>query len=226
MEILYKSRDTVAVIKPVGVPSQPDPTGSPDMLTLLSDELRAAGEPSELYLVHRLDRAVGGVMIFARNKKSAASLSGQAAEHKLVKKYLAVVEGVAEENAHLADYLYKDSAKGKAFVVDRPRKGVKEATLSYSRLSTKEAERGQVSLLMVTLMSGRFHQIRAQLSSRHHPIVGDKKYGSRHAGASCALFCHSMTFNESGKDVQVSALPDTTVYPWSEFFEKIEEIGK
>lgn len=226
MEILYMSRDTVAAIKPVGVPSQPDPTGSPDMITLLSEHMKALGESTELYLVHRLDRAVGGVMIFARNKKSAAILSKQAAEHTLAKKYLAVVEGAVEEGGSLTDYLYKDSAKGKAFVVDRPRKGVKEATLFYSPIETKKTERGVITLLAVTLVSGRFHQIRAQLSSRQHPIVGDKKYGSRYGGVSCALFCHSMTFRAGDSEVCVASLPDSSVYPWSEFAQKIDGIGK
>ncbi|MBQ9080870.1 MAG: RNA pseudouridine synthase [Clostridia bacterium] len=222
MKILYKSRDTIAALKPPGVPSQPDPTGDGDMLTLLSEHMRALGEHRELYLVHRLDRAVGGVMIFARNKKSAASLSGQAAEHTLTKKYYAVVEGLAEEKAYLKDYLYKDSAKGKAFVVDRARAGVKEATLSYERVGAVETERGTLSLLLVTLMSGRFHQIRAQLSSRGLSIVGDGKYGSRDKRTRCALFCHSMTFSERGDVRCVSALPDLTAYPWSLFAEKFE----
>jgi 23S rRNA pseudouridine1911/1915/1917 synthase len=139
--------------------------------------LSEMGEASALWLVHRLDRVVGGTVVFARNKRTAAALSELFSTQSTEKEYLAVVEGVAEGGV-LEDLLYKDSAKGKAFVVDRKRAGVKEARLEYAPIATADTERGVYTLVRVKLHTGRFHQIRAQLALAGMHIINDRLYGA------------------------------------------------
>ena len=217
LEIIYSDCHILAVKKPVGIPSQPDPTGDVDAMTLARERLSELGEPSDLWLVHRLDRVVGGVLVFARNKKSAAALSSLFSAHDMEKCYIAVTEGNAP-SGELCDLLYKDAAKGKSFVVDRMRAGVKEARLTATPLATAETDGGRLSLVAVTLHTGRFHQIRAQLSSRRAPIVGDGKYGSRDKGARTpALYAYRLAFSLFGREYELRTLPDTDAYPWSLF---------
>ena len=178
MKILYKDKNVIAICKEAGIPSQPDPTGQVDAMTLCSGILKEQGETNtELFLVHRLDRVVGGVLVFARNKKYASILSEAMANRVAEKEYLAVVEGDAPGGT-ITDFIFKDSRLGKAFIVERKRAGVKEASLEYEPVSKKETDRGIFTLVKVKLHTGRFHQIRAQFSSRKMPIVGDGKYGS------------------------------------------------
>ena len=217
MEILYKDKNIIAICKPSGVPSQADPTGADDAMILTSQMLRERGERECLWLVHRLDRVVGGVMVFARNKRYAALLSELFATRGASKEYLAAVEGRAEGGV-MRDLLFKDSAKGKAFVVDSERKGVKRAELEYSPVSVAESDRCTHTLVKIELQTGRFHQIRAQFSHRGMPIVGDGKYGSHDNRAkSIALFSHRIRFKADEKDYDIIAYPDVTAYPWSEF---------
>ena len=217
MEILYKDKNLIAVYKPSGLPSQSDTTGDKDALTLTAEKLRLLGECADLWLVHRLDRVVGGILVFARNKKYAALLSSLVSDRGMKKEYLAVIDGVGE-GGMLRDYLYKDSAKGKAFVVDRKRAGVKEAVLEYERLNSKETEKGIKTLVRVDLHTGRFHQIRAQLSSRGTPISGDGKYGSRDSiPKTPALFAFRLSFEAEGKKYGFVKLPCASEYPWSLF---------
>ena len=216
IKIIYKDKNFAVIYKPAGIPSQSDNSADKDAMTLTSEALSAHGERSELWLVHRLDRVVGGLMVFARNKKYAAILSALAAERGMKKEYLAVVDGVTEGGV-FTDYLYKDAAKGKAFVVDRARAGVKLAELECSPLSSVETEKGRKTLVKVELHTGRFHQIRAQLSARKTPITLDGKYGSRDGvpGAP-ALFAFRLSFVAEGKDYSFFHLPEA-VYPWTLF---------
>lgn len=220
IEIISKTKDYVIIYKPAGIPSQSDPSGDKDAMTLCSEMLRHLGESDALYLIHRLDRVVGGLIVFARNKKSAATLSTLVAEHNITKEYFAVVEGRAEGGV-MRDYLYKDATLGKAFVTDRKRSGVKEAELEYATLDTVSLDNREVSLVRVRLKTGRFHQIRAQFSSRKMPLIGDKKYGSRDFKAKLpSLFATRLAFNFNGKEIIATKLPDFTEYPWSLFEEE------
>ncbi len=213
MQILYASKNFIVINKPIGVPSQSDPTGDKDAMTLTSEYLSSINERSELYLVHRLDRVVGGALAFARNKKSAAALSSLISGDGFNKEYLAVVQGKAEGGI-LKDYIYKDSSKSKAFVTDRARAGVKCAELSYEPIAMNENH----TLVRVKLVTGRFHQIRVQFASRGMPLVGDGKYGSRDTLAHTpSLFSHRLKFDCLGESVDLKALPAINEYPWCEF---------
>ena len=219
MQILDVTKDYVIIVKPIGMPSQADPSGDPDAMTVLSATLRNMGEDSALWLVHRLDRTVGGLMIFARTPRAAARLSEKLGSDDFVKEYLAVCEG-KPENGEKIDYIYKDARISKAFVVDRKRAGVKEARLISTALCSIEER----TLVRVRLFTGRYHQIRVQLSHRKCPLVGDGKYGSRDKGARTpALFAYHLAFLYNGKTREYYASPDLGAYPWSMFGDVISE---
>lgn len=220
IEIVSKTADYVIIYKPAGIPSQSDPGGDPDAMTLCSAALREMGEADGLYLIHRLDRVVGGLMVFARNKKTAASLSSQVAERSFGKRYFAVAEGKAE-GGELFDYIYKDPDLGKAFVADRKRSGVKAAELEYETVDLVELDGRALSLVKIRLKTGRFHQIRVQFASRKMPLIGDKKYGSRDFQAKMpSLFAAEITFKVKEKEVKASRFPNLSEYPWSLFAEE------
>ena len=220
IEIVSKTKDYLIIQKPAGMPSQSDPSGDPDAMTLCSQKLKDNGENSSLYLIHRLDRVVGGLMVFARNKSTAAALSSLVADRDFGKYYYAVVGGRAE-GGELFDYLYKDARLGKSFVTDSKRAGVKEASLEYQLLDFAEVDGKPFSLVKIELKTGRFHQIRCQFASRKMPLIGDKKYGSRDFKAKTpGLFATELSFVINGREVSVSRLPNLSEYPWSLFEEE------
>ena len=222
IDVLYNDKNLIAVRKPIGVPTQPDPSGDGDLMSAAKAHLADIGERGELWLVHRLDRVVGGVVIFAKNKKYAALLSAMVSERDMQKEYFAVVEGSASGGV-MQDYLYKDAAKGKAFAVKTERRGVKFAELEYEPICEKNTERGACTLVEVKLHTGRFHQIRVQFASRGMPLIGDGKYGSRDKGSPTpALYAVRLEFRCGGKDFSVSALPPIDAYPWSLFALEIQ----
>ncbi len=221
IDILYEDAFLIVCIKPVGVLSQPDVTGSgEDMLSLLNEQLKARdGKEPYIGLVHRLDRGVGGVMVFAKRQDIAGALSTAVANRTLTKQYLAVVHGKPEQaDGVWKDFLYKDAAKNKTFVVDRLRKGVKEASLSYAMLATREdTPGGECSLLQIRLHTGRTHQIRVQCSSRGLALIGDGKYGARDHGLPIGLWSYRLTFahpRKKGKTVDVSVRPTEGAFEW------------
>lgn len=206
--LLYYDKDKAFALKPVGISSEGE-----GMPALVQAELAGKGVTAQVYPLHRLDTAVGGVMVFALNKKTAADISGKIAEGAGIKKeYLAVVYGCPQErNGVYEDLLFKDSRANKSYVVKRERKGVKKASLEYEVLGEAEG----LSLVRILLHTGRTHQIRVQFSSRKMPLYGDGKYGGRGNGG-IALFSHRITL-DSGEAVE--QLPGNT-YPWSLFFNK------
>ena len=195
MDILHQNEDFVVCIKPVGVDSQQG------MCMLLREQLGG-----QWYPLHRLDQNVGGVMIYAGHKKAAADLSGVISRQEMVKEYVARVKGMPPQKATWEDYLFKDSQKNKVFVVKKPRKGVKDAKLSYIRL-----EEGENSLVQIRLFTGRSHQIRVQFASRGFPLLGDGKYGAKDNLKAPMLFSARLTFPYKGETLQFSALP-----PWAQ----------
>ena len=217
IKLLYKDKNLVAVCKPAGMPSQKDITQDADAMSATAEELSSLGENSELWLVHRLDRVVGGVLVFARNKNAAAALSELVGGRGMKKEYFAVVEGEAPGGS-LVDYLYKDARAGKAFSVKEGKRGAKRAELEYFPLATAKKERGVYTLVRVKLHTGRFHQIRVQFATRGMSIVGDGKYGSHDNRAKMpSLFSSSVGFNFENKTLNIKEMPDITLYPWSLF---------
>ncbi len=195
MKILYEDKDIIVIDKPVGILSQSDGKGSENCEDILNACMADKGEKGKVHLIHRLDRNVGGVMVFAKNKAAAASLSAQIQNKTFIKEYVALVHSAPEETQGVfEDLLFKDSRKNKTFVVNRMRKGVKDAKLSYKVLETCDSKYGQVSLVHIRLYTGRTHQIRVQFASRKMPLVGDGKYGGSDNGADIGLRSYRLTF--------------------------------
>lgn len=203
MKILFEDEHLIVCVKPAGVLSQGDAKGTENMLTLLGG----------VYPVHRLDRETAGVMVFAKTEKAAGAMSRLVQSHtEFRKEYLAVLGGVPEcPKDTLCDLLFHDVKRNKTYVVDKERRGVKRAELSYELLATKEDAVGkQMSLVRVRLHTGRTHQIRVQFASRKLPLVGDRKYGGRPDPGGLALFacrlsfCHPVT----GQALSFEALPE------------------
>ena len=192
MEILFSDRDIVLCVKPVGLDSEIQ------MPAALKETLGG-----EIFPVHRLDKNVGGVMVFARTQAAAASLSKAIQEGKLIKEYVALVHGAPPESGDWEDLLWKDSGKNKVFVVKRMRGGVKKARLEFTRLTS-----GEESLVRIRLHTGRSHQIRVQFASRGYPLVGDHKYGARDNVPAPMLFSCKLTFPHRGKLLEFEKLPD------------------
>ncbi len=194
MEILYSDTHIVVCIKPVGILSQADSSGGESMISELSKMYDC-----EIFPLHRLDKGVSGVMVYAKTKFAAAKLSQDIADRRFKKEYLAVVHGVPAEEGVMQDLLFKDSRKNKSFVVDRKRKGVKEASLQYKLIKTD----GQNSLVEILLHTGRTHQIRVQFSSRKMSLLGDKKYGASDEYKNIALFSYRISFNHPKTNEQM-----------------------
>lgn len=219
VEILYEDSHLIVCIKPIGVLSQPDLGDGEDMLTILKAYLDEKKGNSYIGLVHRLDRNVGGVMVFSKNPSVTGKLSAAIQERNFTKEYMAVVHNQPEEKSGVyKDLLFKDSSKNKTFVVARPRKGVKEASLEYEVLGNTSTEKGEMSLVRVHLHTGRTHQIRVQFSSRKMPLVGDGKYGSKDNGCEIALWSYRLAFKHPIKkgEIDIFKLPPD-IYPFNQF---------
>ena len=192
MEILYSDKGIAVCIKPVGLDSEAEVPAA------LKEQLGG-----EVFPIHRLDKNVGGVMIYARTKQAAAALSKAVQEGTMVKEYVAMVHGTPTESGDWSDLLFKDSSKNKVFVVKKERQGVKKARLEFKTIRS-----GEDSLVRIRLHTGRSHQIRVQFSSRGFPLVGDHKYGSRDDKKEPMLFSCCITFPWKGEDKRFEALPD------------------
>ena len=202
MDILYSDPNIAVIIKPVGLDSE--------------QEIPAAIKQTlggEVFPIHRLDKNVGGVMVYARTKTAAASLSKAVQDGLMIKEYVALVHGTPPETGDWEDLLFKDSRKNKVFVVKRERKGVKKARLEFKCLLTTTAadpkpSTDETSLVHIRLHTGRSHQIRVQFASRGFPLVGDHKYGSRDEATAPKLFSCRLTFPYRGTTAVYEARPD------------------
>ena len=204
MKILYENNDLIFVVKPRGVASQPSPK-SEDMITLLSEYTK-----STVLCVHRLDTATGGVMVYAKNDKSAALLSKAFAEKTIQKEYLAVVKQISITEGEMTDFLWHDKSKNKSFSVKTKRKGAKEAKLSYKVIASDDEK----SLVRIKLYTGRTHQIRVQFATRGFPLYGDGKYGGR-SGYPLALWCYNLSVPYMGKILSFTADPPEDEELWN-----------
>ena len=194
LKVIYEDNHIIVVEKTPNIPSQADKTGDIDMLTLVKEYIKEKyNKPGNVYvgLVHRLDRPVGGVMVFAKTSKAASRLSNQVREKIFKKKYLAVVDGkVVNKTGMLEDYLYKDERNNISKVVKKEKKNAKYAKLEYKLITYDEVK--DLSLLSINLYTGRHHQIRVQLSNFGHSIFGDQKYGTRGKGKQIALWAYEL----------------------------------
>ena len=193
--IISENEDFALVNKPVGMDSE-----------------RAPGEG--FFPVHRLDKVASGLLLYAKNPRSAKKLSESLQEGKIKKRYHIIVEsGELPKEGCFSDYLYKDVKKQKMFPVKKLRKGVKEAVLHYQVLKEKDG----LALVDVELETGRFHQIRAQFSAHGFPLFGDGKYGSRKKG-NVALHCYTLSFPDpkSGEELHFE-IKDREEEPWRKF---------
>lgn len=224
LKILYQDKDLVVCEKPVGVLSERAQSPRERCMPAL---LEAQTRTYRIDVVHRLDKAVGGLMVFSKNGRATAGLSRTIAQHQMTKEYLAVVAGCPDApQGEWRDYLFRDKAKNKSFVVKSLRRGAKEAVLTYEVLETRTRPEGTVSLLRIALQTGRTHQIRVQCASRGMPLLGDAKYGSRIATREIALWSHHLAFAHptTGKPVDLRANPPATD-PWRWFTALSSENG-
>ena len=233
MKIIHQTAEYVVVCKAAGEDSEHD---LPGLLAEQNGDCAA-----DYYVVHRLDKAAAGLLVLARDRRTAGELSRQLTENRLRKSYLCAVPGIPEPaSGEMQDLLYKDKMKQKMFPVKRKRAGVKEASLTYRVLETQPSVSNDVSnqvqsaasnfvkaegesqvplaLVEVELQTGRFHQIRCQFAARKLPLVGDGKYGSRVRSPHLALFCRQLTFYDAKekKERCFTAAPPAE-FPWTAF---------
>jgi len=214
MIIYYQDKQIIVCEKPAGILSQPGEASLPgeDMISLLTGECGG-----EIHPVHRLDRGVGGIMVYARSAQAAAALDRAIAGREFTKEYLCVCHGRPDQpSGEMRDLLFHDQVRGKTFPADRIRRGVKEALLDYRLLDSA----GEFSLVRVRLHTGRTHQIRAQFSFRHLPLAGDGKYGAKDHFRQIALHSCRIAFAHPAKGrppVDLTSLPDFSTEPWAAF---------
>lgn len=217
--IHYQDPHILLCTKPSGIPSQPDPSGQADLLTALQNEYGSVS------LIHRLDTPTGGIMVFGRTQKASQTLNRTVQDHEAFQKdYLAVLPAPpASPKGELVDMLFHDQRSNKSFVVDKARKGSKEARLNYRVLHTLPDGH---TLVQVRLHTGRTHQIRVQFASKGLPLLGDGKYGSREKCPFFALWAYNLSFPHpiTGKSISAISKPDTSVMPWCLFADIIQDL--
>lgn len=216
--IVYEDNHLLVVEKPVNIPVQEDSSQDKDLLTMLKDDIKIRfNKPGNVFLglVHRLDRPVGGVMVFGKTSKAASRLSDAIRRRVFEREYLTVVRGSPKNKTGLLEhYLYKDTSKNKVHAVSKNHKQAKKAILEYELIGSQEG----LSLLKVKLHTGRSHQIRVQLAESDLPIYGDQKYGQHvnKAGQQIALWAHTLEFphTTSQELLKFSSLPPNA-FPWN-----------
>lgn len=216
INIIYEDNHLLVVEKPVGIPVQEDKSKDIDMIRLLKDyRIKNENKSGDAYigLVHRLDRPVGGIMVFAKTSKAASRLSEEIRNNTFHKTYLAVIKGTLKNKENtLEDYLIKNEKENKSYVTSKD-KG-KASSLKYKVISEKD----NLSLVEINLITGRSHQIRVQFSSRNHPLVGDSKYGNNPNNIDIALFAQSITLvHPTTKETLTFTLKVPNRYPFNIF---------
>ena len=213
LKVLYEDNHIIVVVKPFNVLSQGDSTGDKSIMDMVKEYIKIKyHKPGNVYLglVHRLDRPVGGVMVFARSSKAAARLTKAFSEHSITKKYLAIVHGKMDKSGEMRDLIEKGN-DGNSFVS----KNGKEAILEYETLEYNE--KIDASLVSVTLKTGRHHQIRVQFASRGHYLLGDQRYGVLDNTQIC-LFSYYLSFTHpvTKEVLEFKEFPEKKGY-WTSF---------
>ncbi len=212
LKIIYEDNHIIVAQKPVNIPSQGDKTGDIDMLTIIKQYIKEKhNKPGNVYLglIHRLDRPVGGVMVFAKTSKAAARLSEQVREKIFKKKYLVIANGkFNKNNGTLEDYMLKNEKTNMSKIVKEGKNNAKYARLDYEVL--KYDQELNLSVLKINLHTGRHHQIRVQLSSREHSIYGDQKYGGRGHGKQICLWAYELTIQHpiTKEEMTFTSIPE------------------
>ncbi|WP_426453661.1 RluA family pseudouridine synthase [Paenibacillus sp. S-38] len=215
--VLYEDNHVIVVVKPPNVPTQEDDSRDPDLLTMIKADLKHRhGKPGNVYLglVHRLDRPVGGVMVFAKTSKAASRLSDAVRTRTIRKVYTAVLHGRPKQpQGTLRHHLLKNERTNMVSVVPPSKAGAKEAVLDYRVLGSQDG----LSLVQVELHTGRPHQIRVQFSTTGTPLVGDQRYGGSLAqpGQQIALWSSILEFTHpvTKEALKFTSRPPKS-FPW------------
>ena len=218
VKVLYEDNHIIVAVKPAGVLSQSDGSNAPDMLTILKAYIKEAySKPGDVYLglVHRLDRPVSGVMVFARTSKAASRLSEQIRSRRVEKIYRCVVGGVLEGSGRLENYILKDEKSNTVNVSESERPGYKLSYLDYKAVDSKDG----MTMVEVRLGTGRSHQIRAQMAHFGFPLIGDRKYGEKDSRCKdIALEAYKLSFEHPVKhELLTFEAPVPSGFPWSLF---------
>ena len=218
IDVIYEDNHLLVVKKPINILSQGDNTNDLDMVNLLKRYLKEKyNKPGNVFvgLIHRLDRPVGGIMVFAKTSKCASRLSEQVRNKTIKKTYKAVIHKTMDKKeGTLKDYLYKNKTTNMVSVVTKNHKEAKDAVLDYKTLASND----EFSLVEIDLHTGRPHQIRVQFSSRNHPLYGDQRYGNRKVGEQIALWSYKLEFNHpTTKERLVFTCDTPNEYPWNLF---------
>ncbi|GAA3714565.1 RluA family pseudouridine synthase [Salinicoccus jeotgali] len=218
IKVLYEDNHLLIVEKPVNLLVQGDDSKDENLLDILKEYIKEKyNKPGDVYLglVHRLDRPVGGAIVFARTSKAASRLSEALRTHQIYRKYVAVTRGhLSENHGRLTDYLRKDRSKNIVSVVKSDKKDAKQAVMDYKVLKSNE----EGSLIEIELKTGRSHQIRVQLANQGTPLYGDQKYGRsiNKPGQQIALWASKLSVKHPTKDEMVVVeCPPPETYPWS-----------
>lgn len=223
--VLYCDNHVLVVVKPCNIGVQADSSGDADLLNVLKKYIgEKYNKPGAVYLglVHRLDRPVGGVMVFARTSKAAQRLSDAFASHTVDKRYLAVLQGTLREPKALKNWLLKDGATGNVRAVSEGVSGAKQALLDTRPI----VQRGSTTLTEVELHTGRAHQIRVQHLAAGYPLWGDSRYGGGKAGQQIALWAYKLTFmHPTKKESMTFCVPPAPQGAWKEYADVLEDIS-
>lgn len=233
LKILYEDNHIIVVVKPVGIPVQADKSQDLDMLTAIKEYIKEKyNKPGNVYLglVHRLDRMVGGVMVFAKTSKAASRISEYIRNKNVKKKYLAIVNGKIEVDGKphvLKNYLLKNERLNLSKVVDGMKKNAKEASLEYTALKNFIYSKKEYTLVDVNLHTGRHHQIRVQFANISHPLYGDQKYGQKinKVCQNVGLWSYYLSFFHPTKDeyLEFTCKPNEVI-GYSKEYNKIDKI--
>jgi 23S rRNA pseudouridine1911/1915/1917 synthase len=225
LSVVYEDNHLIVVVKEANIPSQEDETKDEDLLNIVKAYIKKKyHKPGDAFLglVHRLDRRVGGLMVFARTSKAASRLSETIRLHQFKKEYLALVLGVTPKSGRLVDYLSKVEKNGPKAVVTTAENNGQEAILEYETLRTVEFEKREFSLVRVNLITGRYNQIRVQFSHFQHPIINDFKYGYQGTNFNdqLGLVCSALRFPHptTKEDLEFNFVPTDGI--WNGLWEK------
>lgn len=222
LNIVYEDNHIIVVVKPQNVPSCPDETGDPDMLSVLKEYLiKTYDKKGDAFvgLVHRLDRPTGGVMVYAKTSKAASRLSESIKNGEFDKRYFAVLIGTPREKQinYLTNYLKKDTERNMVYIATMSEEGAKKAVLSYKVLD----ENTTMSLADIKLYTGRSHQIRVQMANLGTPLFGDQKYGGDKTpvGFNIALWAVELKFTHpvTKEKLVYRVYPPVEEIPWKMF---------